>query len=239
LRSPGVEQRHRERRAERPEPGRRAQPLRSAARAEAERAGERQRREERRGGDADLGVRRGDAPLGRRDVGPALEQRRRQPGRDHGELCHVARLRSNREVGRGDADQQRDRMLELRALHADVDRLRQRALQLRVGLDHVGARADPGAVAVLGQRQRFLERLRRVLEQLALRIEHAQLEIVRRQLRLQREPRRGEIACARLHRGLVRLERPAQASPQIDVPARVDADRAVRLRACRPASGRA
>ena len=54
-----------------------------------------------------------------------------------------------REHRRRLADQHRDRVLELRALDADVDRLRLRASQLRLGLRDVGARGDAARVAVL------------------------------------------------------------------------------------------
>lgn len=53
--------------------------------------------------------------------------------------------RVDRQLGRGTADQGRDRVLELRALHARGGRLRQRGLQQRQRGDDVGRATTPTA----------------------------------------------------------------------------------------------
>ena len=96
------------------------------------------------------------------------------------------------------ADQHRDRVLERRAPHVDVHRLRPRRLELRLGLRDVGLRGDAALEAVLRQLERLLERLDRGVEQLAIAIDAAQREVVGGELGVQAEPRGFEIGGARL-----------------------------------------
>ena len=61
------------------------------------------------------------------------------------------------------AEQNRDRVLELRALDAGVDGLRLGGLELRLGLSDVGARRDADRVLVARQLQRALIGVHRVV----------------------------------------------------------------------------
>ncbi len=116
-------------------------------------------------------------------------------------------------------------MLELRAVDAQVDRLRLRALQLRLRLHDVDPRRDAGVVAVLRDVVRGRECPDGVLEEVALRVGHAQLEVVGRELRLQRKAGALEVGDARLLARARGLDEPADAPPHVDLPLRVDAHR--------------
>jgi hypothetical protein len=78
---------------------------------------------------------------------------------------------------------------DLRALHADVERLGPGRLELGLSLDDVDQRGDATAVARARQRQRALEGGDGGVEQPRLRVERAKLEVVQRQLRLQAQLR--------------------------------------------------
>jgi hypothetical protein len=161
-----------------------------------------------------------NAPLGGRDVGTALEKRRRHTGRNGGDASFERRRSGKRERGRRHAGQHRDRVLELRALHAEIDGLHQSTLELRIRLHYVGARHYAGPVAVFGELERLAQRTGGVVEEPRLRVERAQLEIARRELRLEREACRGDVAGARSRRGLGGLDAPAHPAPQVDLPLR-------------------
>ncbi len=109
-------------------------------------------------------------------------------------------------------------MLELCALHAGIDRLGQRAFQLRLGLHHVHFRCDARRIAIARQLERLAEGGDGIVEELLLRVEDAQLEIVGGKLGLRREACRREIRRARLGARRARFERAPQAAPQIDFP---------------------
>ncbi len=66
------------------------------------------------------------------------------------------RRRRQRQLGRRLADEHRDGVLELRALHADVDGLRLGRLDQRLRQRDVDLGGDPGGIAVLRQLQRLL-----------------------------------------------------------------------------------
>ncbi len=105
-------------------------------------------------------------------------------------IAIVEMLGGERKLRRRLADEYRDRVFELRALHADVDRLRLRALQLRLRLHDIDVRRDTRVIAVARELERFLERGHGVVEQLALLVEHAQLEIIEGELRLRQQAHR-------------------------------------------------
>ena len=129
-------------------------------------------------------------------------------------------------------------MLELSALHAGIDRLRQRALQLRLGLHDVDLRGDARRVAIAGELERLVEGGHGVAEQLLLRVQHPQLEIARSELGLRREARRREIRRARLGVRRARFKRTAQAPPQIDFPGGIERHGAVVADRARRAAAR-
>ncbi len=64
-------------------------------------------------------------------------------------------------------------MLQLRALHAGIDRLGLSALQLRFGLHQIDLRRHARVVSILGEIERLLERSDGVFEQLLLRVQDA------------------------------------------------------------------
>ena len=109
-------------------------------------------------------------------------------------------------------------MLECGARDADIDLLRLRALELRLGGDHVGLGGDPHLVLVLGDLQRALVGVDRLVEQLPLLVRHAQPDEVGRQHPLQRQPRRGEVGLARLRAGNVAFDSAADLAPDVEVP---------------------
>ena len=123
-----------------------------------------------------------------------------------GSVATERRARDRERRGRL-ADQHRDRVLELRALDADVDRLRLRALELRLRLHDVDARRDAGGVAVLRELERALVRRDRFLEHAALHVGDAQAEIALRHGGLGGQAHRFEIGRARLPVRLARLDR--------------------------------
>ena len=76
-------------------------------------------------------------------------------------------------------------MLELRALHTEVERLRLGAKQLGFGLHHISAAGHAHGVTIARELERFQVGRHGVFKKLLLRVIHAQLEEVRRQFRLQ------------------------------------------------------
>ena len=99
---------------------------------------------DRRRGDADLRVRRGNAAARRRRRPAGARGSDGTPARTSAP-GHVGPL-GEREVGRRLADQRGDRVLELRARVGDVDQVGPRGQELRLGLHDVGARRDAGGV---------------------------------------------------------------------------------------------
>ena len=104
------------------------------------------------------------------------------------------------------------------ALHAGIDRLGLSALQLRFRLHHVLLRCNARRVTIAGELERPIESRGGIVEHLLLRVEDTQLKIVGSELGLRREARRREIGRARLRARRARLERAAQASPEIEFP---------------------
>ena len=109
-------------------------------------------------------------------------------------------------------------MLELRALDADVDRLRLGGLELRLGLGHVRARGRAGRIFVAGDLERARIAVGRIFEQILELVLHAKLEIGGGKGGLRREARRGEVAGTRLSIRDIALDGAANAPPDVDVP---------------------
>jgi hypothetical protein len=109
-------------------------------------------------------------------------------------------------------------VLELGALHLDIDRLCLDGLDLRLGLDHIRSRHRPLLVLVLGDRLRPLVLDNGPLEQAAQGVRGAQIEIGDRQLILRQEPGAGDIGCARLREANVALDQAPHLTPHVDVP---------------------
>jgi hypothetical protein len=76
-------------------------------------------------------------------------------------------------------------VLQLGALHAHVDRLGLRSLELGVGLHHIGLGSHAAGVLVFRQLERLLEGRDGRVQQLLLGIEGAQLNVVLRQFGLE------------------------------------------------------
>src|SRR6185503_14599149 len=108
-------------------------------------------------------------------------------------------------------------MFELGALNSDVHRLSSRRFQLRLSLRHIGLRGDPALIPVGRQFQSFLVDADRLIEQLFLCVERAELEIVSRQIRMEAQSDCLQIGGTGLSTGLARLNRPANATPQISL----------------------
>src|SRR5262249_9078801 len=139
----------------------------------------------------------------RGDVGATLEQGRRNRDRD---LRNASgqRIRRDRELGGGPADQHRDRVLELRTLHPDVKGLRlgRKDLGLRGG--DIRLRYRIAAVElVLHDFERLLVFLDRAVEQFAQGVRGAEVEKGDGQRALRRELGIVEVRRARLRGGRI------------------------------------
>jgi hypothetical protein len=156
------------------------------------------------------------------DVGPALEQLRGQAGGRHRRRRGLQRRGGEREARGGFAEQHRDGVFQLRALQAEIERLRARGMQLGFGLRDVGARHHADAIAVLRQFQRLRVGRHRRIEQLPLRVQRAQLEVVLRQFRLHREARVDQVGGARLLGGFARFHRAPHLAPEVRLPGGVE-----------------
>ena len=120
---------------------------------------------ERRPGDADLFVRGRDLPLGRGDVGPSLQQRRRKADQ-HGRrrrLVPVRQASTTRTAACPSARRSHVRIAS--RCNAQVDQLRAGGFQLRLRQGHVAHRGDTALVPILGQLHILLVRLHGGVEQ--------------------------------------------------------------------------
>jgi hypothetical protein len=102
--------------------------------------------------------------------------------------------------------------------------LRLSAFELRLGLCHIEVAGDARLVAVLRQFQRALVGDGRLREQVRLRVERAQREVINRHLGLHGEFRGFEIIGGRSEGGARAFNLPTDASPQIQLPARIPHD---------------
>ncbi len=110
-------------------------------------------------------------------------------------------------------------MLEGGALAAQVSQVRLGGGQLALGLQHVAARGDPRVEAVLGDLQAALIALDRGGQQGGLGVQLTQVEIVGGQRALGGEPRGRQVGGAGLGVGASALHLPADAAPDIRLPA--------------------
>ena len=129
------------------------------------------------------------------------------------------RAHRNREFRRRAPDQHRDGVLELRALHADVEGLRLGGENLGLGRRDIRLRYRiPAVELVLHDLQRGLVFLDRAIEQFAQRIRGAEIEIGGGERPLRRKLGIVEIGGAGLRAGRVALDLPAHFAPDVEVP---------------------
>ena len=127
----------------------------------------------------------------------------------------------DREVGRGLPDEDRDRVLGLGARDAEVDRLRARRLEKRLGLRDVHAGDDALVVPVLREAQRPLLRGDVRLQKLFLRVDAVELEPVDGELGLHGEPDVLEVRAGGVGARDARLDAAPHAPPDVQLPGRV------------------
>ena len=212
-----VEHGLRHRGADRPEQVRRLEEVADARAVVAERRAQGQAREVRRLLDADLRIGRCDQPLRRCDVGPALQQGRRNAQR-HRRHDLVPGRDGDREIACRLACEDGDRVLVPGAIGTHRRQRRACARELRLRLQHVGLGSDAGVVAVLRDLQGALVALDALAEQVGFEIGFAQREVVGRHLALRREAGRREIGRARLGAGPRAFDAPADAAPEVGCP---------------------
>ena len=130
----------------------------------AEIGGQRDAREERRPRGTDVGVGGEQLLLGGADVGPALEQLRRQAGRQRrsGSAAASSGSGGGRSAGQRLADEQHQRVLVERALAQRLRERGPRAFEQRLGLAVVELRRRAVVEAQLGEAGRLLARRQRL-----------------------------------------------------------------------------
>lgn len=181
---------------------------------------------------ADLRIGRGDAPLGGGDVGSAFEQLRRQSRGDLRQR-NVAHLLRQRERRSGHADQRRNRVLQLRALHVDIAVHRARAFELGLSLRDGGGIDGSVVQLLLHDLQCSGVRGDGIVQQFLLPVERAQIEVVEREIACDGEAHRFQIslACLRIVACVDRCI--LHAAEQVRLPARRHADRIIGHRLAR------
>ena len=133
------------------------------------------------------------------------------------------------------AEQRGNGMFQLRALDAQVGGLRQRGVQLRLGLRHVLVGGDAGFVEHAGQIQRILVGARRGVQELFLRVRRTQLEIIHRQFALDAQAHVFQVGQAGLRLPAHWPSRNCGRSPRNPAATRLPGA-AYRTRLCRAAS---
>ena len=236
-RQAAVEDRLRERRADRIEEARPRKQAAERRRRLADRSGQRQVGIVIGDGDADAGVGRGDAAFGRGDVWPPLEQGRRDLER-HLRHHRVPLDRLDDEGRRGLSGEHGNGMLEHLTLADELGQVAAGRGDLGLRLEEIGLGRDAGVVPVGRDRQRAVVRLARRVDQRDFGVERADLEEVGRERRLRRQPRIGEVRIARFRRSPRLLDAAPDAPPQVGLPAR-PAGQAVAVAAARRPDGRA
>ena len=131
-------------------------------------------------------VRLGDPAFRRGDVRAALQQLRRDAGRDRWRL-HIERRGGQTERRRRLADEGGDRVLVLGAHNADIGCLHPGHVELRLRLRHVGFRRVTARQAILGETQRVGVCFDRVVQQALLGVGAAQFDVIHRQFSMQAE----------------------------------------------------
>ena len=110
-------------------------------------------------------------------------------------------------------------MLQRRALHAKIDGLRPRGLDLGRRLHYIGLGHNAGGVLVLHQFERLVVGGHRLLQQELLRVQRAQLKVILRERGLGRQARRFQVARARFDVCIAGLDRAADVAPNVRHPA--------------------
>ncbi|AAQ60405.1 hypothetical protein CV_2735 [Chromobacterium violaceum ATCC 12472] len=238
----GVEQRQRQRRADRPDAVGQRHPVGEGGAAVAAAGAQRQRGEEGGFGDADLGIGDRHIPFRRGHVRPALQQRRGDAGRN---LRQVRRLggRRQREAGRRLAELGGDRVLQLGAGQLLVHHRGLRGVPLAFRRGHSLVADDAGGELVAGQLQRLAQRFLAVAQIGQLPVGHHQLQVGRGELGLAAQSNGGQLGLGGLLLGLAGLHFAPHRAPQIHFPAGgqaqvVTGGRAVARRAHAMAPGR-
>ena len=127
--------------------------------------------------DPDLLIGGGDLAFGGSDIGAALEQGRRDGGRD-GRRRHLMRCIGQGQIGWRLADQHGDGVLELGALYAELDGLGARGFELSLRERHIALRGDAAIEAVLGELRIPLVRSYGGVEQVTRGVEALDREVV-------------------------------------------------------------
>src|SRR5262249_25560693 len=136
---------------------------------------------------SDLCVCGGNKTLCRSDIGPALEKLR---WKRHGNFWRLQRKVFSRdaELSGRFADQNCDRMFELRTRYTDIDSLRACCFELSFGLGNVQLRRNPVAMPVHRELKRLFVRGNAHLKKPELLIKPAQLHVVGSEFSLHAEP---------------------------------------------------
>src|SRR6202142_2151778 len=212
-----VEQRLRKRGAERPDRIARTELGGEWIAGKTDQAVERDGRKIARKLDPDLGVGLAHGLLGRRHVGPSLQERRRQRDRKRWN-ARPQRAMWDRKASRRAAHRDRDRIFGRGARHGGGDERRLSVEHLRFGGDHVRLGGGPGVILVLGDRQRMFEFDNSPVEQVLERIILSQRHISERQHRLLGKRGVGEIDGIRLCDRLLRFWLPPDLTPDVERP---------------------
>src|ERR1035441_505942 len=106
-------------------------------------------------------------------------------------------------------------MLVLRTLHAQIDELRTRFLQLSFCLGHIALSTQSTLQASLRELQRLGVSVDCRAKQLSLQIETAELKESYGQHSLKAQSRVGKVRCRCLRAGRARLNLPANPSPKV------------------------
>ena len=200
------------------------QEVREIGTLEAARGGQAEGRPAQRLGHADprgLGV---QLRRGRQDVGPPLEQLRRQAGRDLERHLLLRQLAAARDRLRVAAEQERQRVLGLRDRPLEAGHGGGRVGLLDLGLAQVELGDDPALEALRDQARRVLPAGQRALADRRAGVEVAQeLEVLARDLGDQRDrDRRGGSPLPPAGRPR-RLGEAPQLAPQVDLPGDAEA----------------
>ncbi|SQA53417.1 Uncharacterised protein [Burkholderia cepacia] len=192
--------------------------------------------EERRAHHADPRVGGRHPAFGGRDVGPPLQQRGGNAGRDRGQI-RDAQVRRERERRGRHAAERRDRVLVQRAPSPHVLGRRAGRVELRLRARDVEIGCDAARVPAHREFQRTPVRVDRVGQQLLLLVEPAQVEVRVREAGLQAQLHRCEIVGAGLRVRAPGRDLVAHLAPQVEVvvEAGLERVRAVHVRLVRAA----
>ena len=216
-----VEDRLRQRRADRPQQTGRVEQVCEGRCFDPDRSVQRDCRIERGACDADAVVRLGDAPLGGGDVGTALQKFGGQARRND-RRTRIERSVGERERRRRFAEKNGDGVFELRALQGDVARLHFGCLELRLRLVYVGLRSDPAFKAIVRDAVGLFVVLHGIVQQLLLGVRAAGFEVVDGEFGLQAQQDCLAVACACLRLFSRGAYGSANAAPDVDLVVEID-----------------